>query len=516
MLSEIEARKKLEAVVITNGEITQIELIPAGIPDFGLGFALEHLPDYCRVCVGINPEGESNILIEVWLPIAEWNGNFLGTGNGGYAGVIDRFSLSNGLRRGYATANTDMGSAPDPDELIGKPERWIDFGYRATHLMTVIAKQIILAFYGQAPKYSYFTGGSTGGQQGLMEAQRYPEDYDGILVTAPANNRTHLHTAFIWNWLALTQEPDAKFDEKQASAVTELILGKHGLQGRCIPGDKFLAQPDRVTIDTEIFKECELLNAAQIRALEKIYSGPINPVTGERIFESVIVPGSESCPLGLAAQSDTEKFAKEFLYLFRWIFGKDYDFTKFDFNRDIDLVNEKLAPILNANSADLRDFKNTGGKILMLHGMADPIIPYTDSLQYYERVIDAQNGLDRTQSFFRYFLVPGFAHVFGGPGIQDIGIGFRATPKDKEHDALTALSAWVEEGIAPDRLLPVAFKDGSMLNGFMLDEYEYERPVYAYPYMAVYESGDPNQPDNYVRDKHLVGNLPKPARKYLV
>ncbi|MEO2212727.1 tannase/feruloyl esterase family alpha/beta hydrolase [Paenibacillus amylolyticus] len=515
MCTEDEARGKLESLKISNGEITQIEFVPAGVPDFGLGFPLEPLPEYCRVCVRLSPEGESNILIEVWMPLTNWNGNFLGTGNGGHAGTMNRLSLINGIRRGYATANTDMGTAPDPDMLIGKPERWVDFGYRATHLMTVVAKEIIQAFYGRAPKFSYFTGGSTGGQQGLMEAQRYPEDYNGILVMAPANNRTHLHIAFIWNWLALTQNPDAGFDEQQAATVTEQILVNYGAEGGCIPGDHFFAQPDRITVNTDIFKDGKLLNDEQIRAMEIIYNGPVNPVTGERIFAPVVVPGSERFPLGLSAQSDKDEFAKGFLYLFRWIFGKDYDFAKFDFNRDVDFVDEQLAPILNANSADLQDYKNAGGKMIMLHGTADPIIPYTDSLQYYERVIEAQNGIENTQSFFRYFIIPGLAHVFDGPGVQDIGIGIRATPKDREHDALTALSAWVEEGIAPERLLPVAFKDGSIVNGFILDEYEYERPVYAYPSMAVYKSGDPNQLAHYSKEKHIISNLPKPDLKYL-
>ncbi|KQO05885.1 tannase/feruloyl esterase family alpha/beta hydrolase [Paenibacillus sp. Leaf72] len=515
MLIEHEARGKLESLIIKNGEITKIEFVQAGVPDFGLNLPLQPLPEYCRVCVRLNPEGESNILIEVWMPLTDWNGNFLGTGNGGHAGTIDRFSLINGIRRGYATANTDMGTSPDPDMLIGKPERWVDFGYRATHLMTVVAKEIIKAFYGRAPKFSYFTGGSTGGQQGLMEAQRYPEDYNGILATAPANNRTHLHIAFIWNWLALTQDPDAGFDEQQAATVTEQILAHYGAEGGCIPGDHFMAQPDQITVNTNIFKDGKLLNDTQIRALEIIYNGPVNPVTGERIFAPVNVHGSERFPLGLSAQSNKDEFAKGFLYLFRWIFGKDFDFTKFDFNHDVDFVDEQLAPILNANSTELQDFKNAGGKIIMLHGTADPIIPYTDSLQYYERVIEAQNGLENTQSFFRYFIIPGLAHVFDGPGVQDIGIGFRATPKDREHDALTALSLWVEEGIAPERLLPVAFKNGSLLNGFLLDEYEYERPVYAYPNQAVYESGDPNNPENYRKEKRIFGNFPKPAPEYL-
>src|SRR5690554_5116229 len=177
---ELEKKKLLESK-IENGEITMVEFLPARNPDPGksFGIQLSKIPDICRVVVKLCPTTESNITVELWLPAKEWNGKFLGTGNGGSAGDINKLALINGASRGYAVSNTDMGSALDPDELIGKPERWIDFGHRATHLMTIVSKQLIKTFYGKEAKYSYFLGGSTGGQQGLMEAQRYPEDYDG-------------------------------------------------------------------------------------------------------------------------------------------------------------------------------------------------------------------------------------------------------------------------------------------------------------------------------------------------
>lgn len=517
MVNEQEARKRLEAVKIEHGTITNIEFVPEGVPeDASPEIPLAPLPAHCRVSVRLNPEGESDIRVEVWLPLNEWNGRYLGTGNGGYAARIDRFALMNGIRRGYATANTDMGTAPHPDALIGRPERWADFGYRATHLMTVAAKQIIRTFYGQEPRYSYFTGGSTGGQQGLMEAQRFPDDYDGILAIAPAHNRTHLHIAFIWNWLALTRDPDARFNRQQAQAVTERLLAVYGGEGRRIPGDYFFLQPDQIEVDVEIFRDLDALNPAQIRALEMIYQGPVNPATGERIYPPLIMPGSEAFSLGLVEQSDRDHFAKEYFYLFRWVFGEDYDCSNFDFDRDVEVVNERLAPLLNANRTDLGAFKDRGGKLLMLHGMADPIIPYSDSVQYYERVVEAQHGLEETRTFFRLFLIPGFAHVMGGPGVQDIGLGLPATPKDREHDALTALAAWVEEGIAPERLLPTAFRDGDLRNGLLPDGFAYDRPVYAYPHMALYESGDPNQPDNYRKAEHRTDHMPRSAARYLI
>lgn len=510
-----DAKRRLEAVKIENGEITAIEFVPASTPEQFLNIPLGNLPEHCRVCVTLKPSAKSNILVEVWLPVSDWNGKFLGTGNGGSAGQIDRFSLMNGLARGYAVANTDMGTAPDPDDLIGDPERWADFGYRSTHLMTVTAKLLIEAFYGKMPRYSYFKGGSTGGQQALMEAQRYPEDYDGIIAAAPASNRTHLHIAFIWNWLALTLNPDASIKKKQADEITKLIVEHYAKASGGAPEDQFLSYPDRIKVDFNIFKENAGklgLKTEQINALVKNYEGPVNPVTGERIYFPLVVPGSENSSLGFAEQSVKDEFAKDFFYLFRWIFGKDFDFTTFDFNRHVDIINEKLAPILNANSTDLSAFKKAGGKLLMIHGTADPIIPYTDSLHYYERVIEAQEGLENTLEFFRYFLIPGNAHILGGPGLQEVGmLGIVPELRDREHDVLMALAAWVEEGIEPEKLMAVAFKEGSMLK-----EIAFERPVYAYPWEAVYHSGDPNRPESYSRGTYIPKNVSTPAKRYLV
>ena len=176
--------------------------MPAGgfsLPD---GRHLATLPAFVRVAFTSRPTAVSFIRSEVWLPRAGWNGRFLGTGTGGGAGYIDYQSLAGGLARGFATANTDLGTSPSVYDLIGVPERWADFGYRATHEMTVAAKAIARAYYQRAAHRAYFAGCSTGGQQALAEAQRYPADYDGLLVGAPANNRTHLHASFIWNLLA--------------------------------------------------------------------------------------------------------------------------------------------------------------------------------------------------------------------------------------------------------------------------------------------------------------------------
>ncbi len=254
--------------------------------------------------------------------------------------------------------------------------------------------------------------------------------------------------------------------------------------------------PQKIWLDAKVFEKSDKLKPEQKEALKKLAGGAVDSVTGEAVYHPIYVPGSEACSLGLETQSDTETFAHDFFYPFRWVYGKDFDFRKFDFHEDVKRLDVALGEYLNADSTDLGAFRDNGG----IHGMADPIIPYTDSLDYYRRVAEEMGGLDRTREFFRYFPVPGLAHVSGGPGVQDIvSQGFRATPKDREHDALTALAEWVRGGEAPELLKPVAFQDGNLLNGIIMDTCAYERPCYAYPCYAAFRGGDVNRTENYER-----------------
>ncbi|MNO25170.1 Tannase and feruloyl esterase [compost metagenome] len=489
--------------------ITKVQLVPAGgftLPDGGI---ITDLPAFCRVAVKLKPTPQSDIHAEVWLPQENWNGRFLGTGSGGGAGFINYASLAFGLRRGYAAANTDMGTSPHANFAIGQPERWADFGYRATHEMTVAAKALIQFYYKRSARYSYFIGCSTGGQQALMEAQRYPSDYNGIIAGAPANNRTHLHTGFLWNYLATNQMADsAILPKEKIDLLTNTVIGQYRGQDGGAPGDNFLTDPRRCNFDPDSILS---LTDAQKSALKRIYAGPTNPRTGERIY-TPLPYGSENVSGGLELQQNSEQLPTSLLYLFKWVFGADFDFTKFDFDRDLDTLDERLAPILNANNPDLSAMKTLGGKILMYTGTSDPLVPYQDALHYYERVIQAQGGLAQTQDFFRFFLVPGMGHCGGGPGLNDIGLGgAQSVPQDSGHDILSASVEWVEHGKAPEKIIATAFKDSFAPNGI-----SFQRPIYPYPKLPEYVGGDPNVPSSYQGVEHERGRVLKPAERYLV
>src|SRR5712671_1467064 len=215
--------------------------------------AFTNLPPYCEVYATIAPTSDSSINVRVWMPTKNYNGRYLGTGNGGYAGGFFQSELADGINRGFATANTDMGTAPaagvNADALVGHPEKWKDFGWRSTHLMTTFAQAVIGTFYGNAPTKSYFAGCSTGGQQALMEAQRFPNDYDGILAGAPAFNRTHLHTVSISEYRATHLTTQSYIPPTKLDVVNSAVLAQCPKQDGAAPNDPFLTDPRDCNFD---------------------------------------------------------------------------------------------------------------------------------------------------------------------------------------------------------------------------------------------------------------------------
>ncbi|MDR0412485.1 MAG: tannase/feruloyl esterase family alpha/beta hydrolase [Dysgonamonadaceae bacterium] len=475
---------------LPNLTVSVVEQVPSG-----------DLPAYTRLVLLSEPTVESHICIEVWLPRDNWNGRFAGTGNGGGAGSIDRNVLSAGVKNGFAVANTDMGTSPHVDSLVSNPSKWKDFGYRATHEMTVAAKAVIEKHYGRPPSFSYFIGCSTGGQQALMTAQRYPNDYNGILAGAPANNRTHLHTLFLWNYLMSNQNPENKFTKQQIESITGAVLKVNAGKDGGYAGDSFLTDPRIAVFEPEALDTC--LTGKQIQLLKQIYSGPVNPLTGEQIYTPIPL-GSESAGAGLFEQQND--WIKYHFYPFRWIFGLDFD--DFDFNDQLAKVDSVLAPVLNANNPDLEDFRAAGGKLLMYTGTADPLVPFQDAVHYYERVVEKQGGMEKTQTFFRYFLVPGMFHCGGGPGPCSLGQWISSPSDDSDYNLFAALIKWVEEAAAPEQIIASAYKE----NG----EVRFRRPVYPYPLFPHYIEGkNPDLPESYRGVAHERGKVAVPAGKYL-
>ncbi|MBN2711201.1 MAG: tannase/feruloyl esterase family alpha/beta hydrolase [Planctomycetes bacterium] len=441
---------------IESGRIVSCERMDSPTMTQTDGKILENLPPRTIVKIILNPAEGSNINVEIWLPDAEnWNGRFVGHGNGGAAGNINAGSMIGQFTKNCAVATTDMGTSPDSDSGIGNPEVWKDFGYRATHLMTTVSKQVIEEFYGKAPEYSYFLGGSTGGQQGLQEAQRYPEDYDGIVAMVPAHGRTPLHAYFLWNYQILQACPFSEDQEKSViAAANEYMADREPspTAGKFVTDPRCDASDIEAVIDLARKKD-STLGDKHAEALRRIFEGPTNSTTGERIFGGV--------PLG-----STFNNAAGNLYLFRWVFGADKDFADIDFDKDIDTYTATLGPLLNAENPDLSRFEKNGGKIFMASGSADPIVPYHATLDYYERVIDHFGSIEKVKSFFTFYMVPGKDHGGNGPGITTL------------ENTFDIIVNWRENGVAP-----------GMIKGErkVEEKVEFSMPIYPYPALAEWD-----------------------------
>jgi feruloyl esterase len=438
----------LRGVKIDAGTITLVERDASPTLPGADARAPRNVPPRTIVKIVLQPAKGSNINVEIWLPDADkWNARLVGLGNGGSAGRISAGTLAGPMAAGYAAATTDMGTAPNADSGVGNPEVWRDFGYRATHLMTVAAKQVVAAYYGKAPEYSYFSGGSTGGQQALQEAQRYPEDYDGITAGVPAHCRTPLHAYFLWNDQILKK---CAFTKSQYDNI--IAAGNEYMAAREIPAiaGKFVSDPRCTSKDIEAvvalaLKKDPTLTPEHGEALRKLFDGPRHAVTGERIFNGI--------PIGSSFEA-----AHGHLYLFKWVFGADKKMEEINFGADIDTYTAALAPYLNAENADLSAFEKRGGKLIITSGTADSVVPYHATLDYYERVIEHFGSLDKTKSFCLLYLIPGMAHG-GGPGVQPPGL-------------LDYVRTWREKGTAPGALTGRRVVDGKT---------ELEMPIHPYP-----------------------------------
>jgi len=514
---------------------------------------LTGLPPFCRVTATLTPMSDSNINIEVWLPKTTWNGRFLGTGGGGFQGVITYSELALGIQQGFASTNSDLGTGSsgcnplfcgsagnmgnplaiafgDPATpttgLFGHPERIKDFGYRAIHLMTLRGKEIARAFYNQNAHTAYFAGCSTGGQNALMEAQRFPEDYNGILAGAPAFNRTHLHMAGLSSWQNTHATPGRFILPGQLTLVNKAVLAQCAGQDGGVKTDQFLTDPRVCKFDPKVL-QCTganvppaCLTPEQVTTIRTDYAGTINPRTGE-IINPGVARGSETdniLALGLAFQESLPE--PPFDGLFYWVFGSSFghpgsphSYKTFDFDRDVDTVDDQLARTLNATSTDLREFNRRGNKLVMYHGWADPLIPSQSSINYFNalvrdgdddhdgvRPVSFRPGEDRkltaTQRYARLFMVPGMFHCSGGPG-------------PNVFDALTPLVNWVEQGVAPETILATKFVADTPPTVQMT------RPLCVYPKVARYKgSGDSNQAANFVCITDEPDFNQTPAPKY--
>lgn len=473
--ADLDPHKTCEAIgKFKSKEIVQITATPVAATDAA--------PAHCRVTGQLSPE----IAFEVSLP-AKWNGRFYMIGNGGHAGeALDdpgRVAQRNAaLSVGFAFAQTNTGhdsrKEPGGSFVMSNPEKAIDYAWRAVHLTATTTKDIAREYYGKPVSKAYWNSCSNGGRQGLIEAQRFPADFDGIIANAPWVDQTGFTIASLWNEKALTAAPvtPAKL-ALVASKVMDKCDAVDGLKDGLIDDPRkcdFKAVRD-VPACPSGADRADCLTAAQAAAIDKVYSGPVS--NGKPFFPGYM-PGSEmvlsgpngsnSAWIGLIAPGQPNTKPADFnlaegtmRYLVPRPPKPDYDYMTFNFDTDIHQL-DYWSSQADAKNPDLSKFRKRGGKLLMTYGWADPILEPMMGVEYYEQA-EAKNGAD-TQEFFRLFMIPGMSHCSGGIGTD-------------RHDPVTAVVDWVEKGKAPDKIQASRVVNNQVVR---------TRPLCPYPQVARY------------------------------
>jgi feruloyl esterase len=520
----------LSAEANTSGSFTPP---PGGIAMPGAPKAFAGLPAFCRVTVKSTPGADSLINIEVWVPLGKaWNGKYQQIGCGGYCGYIGHANLASAIKRGYAAAATDDGSqtSAQGNFALGHPEKIIDFGYRALKETTDNAKAVITALGGRKPQRAYFNGCSDGGREALMEAQRFPRDFDGIIVGAPANDWTHIFGGFLANSKALLDDPASYVPATKLVLLSKAALAQCGTHDGGAPGDPFLNDPlqckfDPVTVQCRADQDLgTCLTAPQVTAVSSIYNGPRDLRTGKSIAPG-FEPGNEAdasnWPIwmtGVSREANLSKapdaqsfvmprqamqanFANSFLSFF--VYQKPtVDIHMIDVAQAVADADARVGKIINSADPDLRHFQRRGGKLIQYHGWVDAALPPRNSVNYYNDVRTVLNGksipdtdarsFEAIQSFYRLFMVPGMGHCASGSGATEFGQSINAGP-DADHDIVMALERWVEHGVAPDKIIATHYVDGDPAKGP-----QFQRPLCPYPQVAHYDGhGNPAVADSF-------------------
>jgi feruloyl esterase len=500
----------LKSEKIADTTIISAEAVPAGDLTTDDKVTRKNMPAFCRVVASVKDAPDSDVRVELWMPNEGWKGVFHVNGNGGYAGILDYNygAMEAAIKRGYASAETDLGTAPatplDGDALVGHPDKWKDWGMLGTHEAAVAGKQIAKAFYGADAKRSYYTGCSTGGQQGIIEAEYFPEDFDGILSGAPVVNRTWGHAVAVTSYRAANLEPGHKLSDANLALLTKSAVAACGANGNGLKSDPFIADPlscrfDPAALTCKGAAADDCLTPDEVETAKAIYLGPADQ-NGKPLFYGEL-PGSESGAFnwGFLESPFNAPGEPGFDGLFKWVFGSNWDWRTFNVERDMVKVDAALGSALNgAVTGDVAKFRDRGGKLIFFQGWADPIVPIGQTLDFYQGLMKKFGGEEKTKEFARLFMVPGMGHCGGGTGLDRFDSsaygGLQPPALDPEHDIFTALSHWVEDGVAPAEVVATKFVGGDASKGI-----EMHRPLCPYPQRAWYKGdGDANSAASFV------------------
>jgi len=466
---------------IANGRLLSAESVQAGAftppssVNAAAASAFRQLPAFCRVTARLTPTPDSDIRVEVWLPVAGWNRKLEAVGNGGLGGTIPYPALSAAVKAGYAAVATDTGHVGgNADFVAGHPEKLIDFAYRAVHEMTIAAKSIAAAHYDARPTRSYFNACSTGGRQALIEAQRYPDDFDGIVSGDPSWDQMRLYAARVALNVFVNREPSAVIPPGKYSMMHDAVLAacdaKDGVK------DGVIEDPSRCAFDFATLTcsgddRDDCLTKPQV-ATAKLMTSPIaDPRTGAVLHPGRYYPGSE---LGWGGVAGPVPSGESLEGMRKIVFTPSWDYRTIRVPEDVERAVRADNGLLYGGDPDLKRFFRRGGKLLMYHGWADPLVTPDASLIMFKRINEAVGPSAATS--LALFMVPGMGHCQGGAGTDVF-------------DKVAAIDRWVESGTKPESIV------ASHLTGTVVDR---TRPLCAYPAVARYAgTGSTDEAHNF-------------------
>jgi feruloyl esterase len=463
--------ENLAGLAMPAATIVKSEIVQAGAPPFNAPRA------FCRVQLTMTPTSDSDIKAEVWLPLDGWNGKLQAVGNGDAAGVISYAAMTEALSRGYATSSTDTGHVGNSMEFaLGHREKYVDFGYRSLHEMTLKAKAVVHEFYGTPPRRSYWNGCSQGGRQGITEAGRYPSDYDAIIAGAAAIDYMQLHAARMALNVFVHRSADSYIPPEKYPAIHLAALKAcDALDGLT---DGLIEDPTQCRFDPAVLlckagDDPSCLTPAQVETARGMYASIKDPSTGRVVSPALLQPGSE---LGWGRLAGPEPL-RNAIEPFKYVVFNDPKWDWHLFSLAADLPRALLADgsIINFTDPNLKQFFDRGGKLLMYHGWADPQVTPLDSITYFNDVLQTAGESSRGKSI-QLYMEPGMNHCWGGEGPDTF-------------DVVGVLEQWVQTGTAPARII------ASHSTESVVDR---TRPLCPYPQVATYKgTGSIDSAENF-------------------
>jgi feruloyl esterase len=454
---------------VTNGRVLSAESVPAGVftppntTNANAAMPFKVLAAFCRVTLKLTPSSDSDIRVEVWLPQSGWNHKLQSSGNGGLGGAIPYPALATSVKAGYAAVGTDTGHVGgNADFVAGHPEKLVDFGHRAIHEMTVAAKTVVAAHYDAPPTRAYFNSCSTGGRQALIEAQRYPDDFDGIVAGDPSWDQMRLYAARVWLNTYVNRTPAAVIPPSKYPMIHDAVLE------RCdaVDGvkDGVVEDPTKCAFEFSTLTcggadRADCLTKDQIETANAMTRPIRDPKSGSALHPGRYYPGSELGWGGVAGPSPSGESHEGMRKI---VFTPDWDYHTIKVPDDVERAVKADRGLLYGGDPDLSRFFKRGGKLLMYHGWADPLVSPDTSLMMFKRINDRVGS--STGNSLALFMVPGMGHCQGGPGTDVF-------------DKVAAIDQWVETGKKPQSI------EAAHLTAGVVDR---TRPLCAYPMTAHY------------------------------